>query len=76
MQISTEISKEAWNTLCRFPEYESARDNINAARLNRIKQKIETIQCNTEDIAVFLWQQREHIDSQLEEKVKAEVRRQ
>lgn len=76
IQIGGNIAKETWDTLCRFPEYESTRDNVNAARLNRIKQKIETIQCNTEDIALFLWQQREYIDSQLEEKVKAEIRRQ
>ena len=76
IQIGGNIAKETWDTLCRFPEYESTRDNVNAARLNRIKQKIETIQCNTEDIALFLWQQREYIDSQLEETVKAEIRRQ
>lgn len=76
IQVGENISKETWDTLCSFPEYESARDNVNAARLNRIKQKIETIQCNTEDIALFLWQQREYIDSQLEETVKAEIRRQ
>ena len=76
IQVGGNIAKETWDTLCSFPEYESARDNVNAARLNRVKQKIETIQCNTEDIALFLWQQREYIDSQLEEKVKAEVRRQ
>ena len=76
IQVGGNISKETWDTLCSFPEYESARDNVNAARLNRIKQKIETIQCNAEDIALFLWQQREYIDGQLEETVKAEIRRQ
>ena len=76
IQVGGNIAKETWDTLCSFPEYESARDNVNAARLNRLKQKIETIQCNTEDIALFLWQQREYIDSQLEETVKAEIRRQ
>jgi len=71
---TSKIDKNILSTICNFPEVQSAEDDLDSARLERIKAKAEAIIIDSEEIVQMMFNHKEYFTQLSDNIIKIEAK--